>query len=170
MNIVALKKGKDGESWGAEAGSLARRRRRVCSAPVSARLGIYLLLAESIHVTIFLSVTVRVFPYYVVRYDPFGSCASYSIIDSVIPYGYIYVDSSYSSLSEDLLQLCHEHRCLVRRKHGESSGVEAEPLARGDRRGSRGVFFFRVCRFGIFCLENPFMSRFSLSVTVIVFP
>ena len=25
-------------------------------------------------------------------------------------------------------------------------------------------------RFGIFCLENPFMSRFSLSVTVIDFP
>ena len=52
-------------------------------------------------------------------------------------------------------------------RHGPSSAAEAEPAARGVEE------FSSVCKIRyllIFCLENSFMSRSVLSVTVIAFP
>ena len=119
----------------------------------------------------FTSVTAIVVPYYMARIRSFlFTCV---ILNNVIPYGYIYVDSSYSSLSGGLLSLCHEDRCPVGRKAWGLVGSRSRAFRSWWQEGVARCVILPYVQDSvyIFCLENPFiMLRFSTSVTDIVFP
>ena len=94
------------------------------------------------------------------RYDQFY------LYHSVIPY--VYVDSSYRSISGVLLHLCQEDRSSLGRKACDPVGGKSGACCSLRQQGVE-VFFSRVCKiWSYFCLEDPFMSLFALATTVIV--
>ena len=124
------------------------------------------LFGKSVHVTIFSSVTVIiVFSYKLYLWLGYDILHMYHSVKL-----YVYVDTSYRSLSGGLLHFRGEGR--------SSPGREAWGLVGGRSRDCCTwwqerveVFFSRVCKIRhFFCLENPFMSRFCLLVSVIGFP
>ena len=142
----------------------------VCYSPVCARFGIF-CLENPFMSRFFTSVTAIVFPYYLakrVRSFLFMCVIQYN---SVIPYGYMYVNASYSRLSGCLLHLCHEHRCPVGMEAWGLVGDKSRAFHSWWQEGvSRSVFTPVCARFGIFCFENSLRSRFFMSVTDIVLP
>ena len=140
----------------------------MCFYPVCTRLGI--LCLENLFMSRFFTLVtaIIVVPYYMVR---IRSCLFMCVtLYSVIPYGYINVDSSYSSLSGGLLHSFQEDRCAVGREAWGLVGGRGRAFHSWWQEGL-GVCFSPVCaRFGIFCLENAFMSRFFTSITALVFP
>ena len=118
-----------------------------------------ILYKKSIHVT-----TVSV-----INRHCISLCLGYDVFHiyhSGIPY--VYVDSSYRSLSRGLLHLCHEDR--------SSAGREVCGLVDGRSRACCSwwqegveVLFSRVYNIEyLLCSENSFMSLLFLSLTVIV--
>ena len=87
---------------------------------------------------------------------------------SVIPY--VYVDSAHRSLNRGLLRLGHDDRSSPRWEAWRSMGRRSRACCSWWQEGVE-VCFSRLCKIRhLFSQRNPFMSRFVLSVTIVVFP
>ena len=87
---------------------------------------------------------------------------------SVIPY--VYVDSLYRTLIGFLLHICHQDRSSPAWYAWGPLDIRSGHCSSWWQEGVK-IFLSRACKNrSLFCLENPFVSRFLLSVSVLVFP
>ena len=116
------------------------------------------LFGKSINVT-FCFVSNRHWIFLRLGYDIFH------LFHSVIPY--VYVGSSYCSVSNGPLHLCHGQTFPLALETWVFVGGRSRACSSWWLEGV-DVFSSRVCIIQyLFCLENPFISLFVLSITVI---